>query len=158
MILLKGKKKSKKFKDLSISWLELANETQYTYSFDWLGRPIIQLPQDIVQIQHLIWKIKPDLIIETGIAHGGSLILSASIQALNDYENAKRNDNWEQLKNPKSKVIGIDIDIRNHNKLLIESHPFYKNRISMIEGSSIDKNLLNKINKILKNYKKLWFF
>lgn len=95
---------------------------QYTYHFDWLGLPIIQLPQDIVAIQEIIWRTKPDIIIETGIARGGSLILSASML---------------HLLNGSGKVIGIDIDIRAHNRAAIEAHPL-ASRVHMLEGSSID--------------------
>lgn len=99
---------------------------KYSYNFDWLGLPIIQFPQDILALQEIIWKTKPDLIIETGIARGGSLILSASIL---------------HLLNGKGKVIGIDIDIRAQNKAAIQNHPL-SHRIEMIEGSSIDDHIV----------------
>jgi cephalosporin hydroxylase len=100
---------------------------KYSYNFAWLGRPIIQYPQDIVAMQQIIWETQPDLIIETGIAHGGSLIFSASMLELNAACGG----------NPEASVLGIDIDIRAHNRTAIEAHPLYR-RISMIEGSSID--------------------
>lgn len=96
---------------------------KYSYNFTWLGRPIIQLPQDIIAVQEIIWQVKPDLVIETGIAHGGSLILSASIL---------------ELLGGDGEVLGIEIDIREHNRIEIERHPISK-RITMIEGSSIDE-------------------
>jgi cephalosporin hydroxylase len=99
---------------------------QYSYNFSWLGRPIIQYPQDIIAMQELIWAIQPDLIIETGIAHGGSLIFSASMLELNAACGGP----------PDAKVLGVDIEIRAHNRIAIESHPLSK-RIAMIEGSSI---------------------
>ena len=120
----------------------------YSYNFNWLGRPIIQYPQDIIALQEIIWNVKPDLIIETGIARGGSLIFSSSMLSLLDiFESKKVN----------RKVIGIDIDIRKHNKKAIEKHPFSKN-IKMIEGSSIDIKVVDKVKKIVKNFKKILVF
>jgi cephalosporin hydroxylase len=110
---------------------DASNSAQYSYNFTWMGRPIIQYPQDMVAMQELIWEIKPDLIIETGIAHGGSLIYYASI--------------LELIGN--GEVLGIDIDIREHNKKEIESHPMFK-RIRMIQGSSIDQNIVQEVEKI----------
>ena len=98
----------------------------YEYNFDFLGRPIIQMPQDIMAMQEIIWQVQPDLIIETGIAHGGSLIFSAAMLELNAACGGKKD----------AEVLGIDIDIRAHNRTAIESHPMFK-RISMIEGSCI---------------------
>lgn len=108
--------------------------TKYSYNFSWLGRPIIQYPQDIVAVQELIWSIQPDLIIETGIAHGGSLILSASLLELNAACGGSQT----------AEVLGIDIDIRAHNKEAIEAHPMFK-RISMIQGSSIAPDIIAKV-------------
>ena len=102
---------------------------KYSYNFSWLGRPIIQCPQDIVAMQEIIWQVKPDLLIETGIAHGGSLIFYASMLEL-------LGDNRQ--------VLGIDIDIREHNRVEIEKHPMYR-RIDMIEGSSIDEKIAEKV-------------
>jgi cephalosporin hydroxylase len=105
-----------------------SNTAQYSYNFSWLGRPIIQYPQDMLAMQEIIWEIKPDLIIETGIAHGGSLIYYASLLELIG----------------EGEVLGIDIDIRDHNKKEIEKHPLFK-RIKMIEGSSISQEIVNKV-------------
>jgi cephalosporin hydroxylase len=116
------------------NWLIRASNNKYSYNFDWLGLPIIQFPQDIVAVQEVIWKTKPDIIIETGVARGGSLILSASIL---------------QLLNNDGKVIGIDIDIRSHNREAIESHPL-ANRIVLIQGSSVDESPLNEAKKLIK--------
>lgn len=102
---------------------------KYTYNFSWMGRPIIQLPQDIIAMQEIIWNIKPDLIIETGIAWGGSLVFYASILEL------LGSDGW---------VLGIDIDIREHNKKALLEHPMSK-RIITIEGSSIDERVIGKV-------------
>lgn len=131
-------------KTLSKKWMLESLKTNYTYHFEWLGRPIIQYPQDIVAMQNLIWKVKPDLIIETGIARGGSLIFYASILKLLSL----------CYKNFKPKVIGIDIDIRKHNKKSIISHPISKN-IKMIEGSSVDETVIDKIKKISKKSKNI---
>ena len=99
---------------------------QYSYNFSWLGRPIIQYPQDIVAMQELIWSLQPDLIVETGIAHGGSLIFSASMLELNAACGGPKD----------ARVVGVDIDIRAHNRAAIEAHPMMR-RITMIEGSSV---------------------
>jgi len=110
---------------------------RYSYAFTWLGRPVIQYPQDIVAVQELIWAVRPDLIIETGIAHGGSLVLSASVLALLDYCDATIAGTTLDPRMPRRRVLGLDIDIRAHNRAAIESHPLAP-RIEMIEGSSID--------------------
>jgi cephalosporin hydroxylase len=107
---------------------------QYSYNFSWLGRPIIQYPQDLVAMQEIIWSVKPDLIIETGIAHGGSLIFSASMLELNAACGGPQN----------AEVLGIDIDIRAHNREAIEAHPMFK-RISMIQGSSIAPDIIEQV-------------
>ena len=105
------------------SWINSANKLKYSYHFESLGRPIIQYPQDMVAMQELIWQVKPDLIIETGIAHGGSLILNASMLALLDICDAIEKGISIDPKISKRKVLGIDIDIRPHNRAHIESHP-----------------------------------
>jgi len=119
-------------------------EEKYSYNFEWLGRPIIQYPQDVVAMQELIWKVKPDLIIETGIAHGGSLIMSASMLALLDYCDAVENSLALDPAYPLRKVLGIDIDIREHNRVAIEAHPM-ASRIDMIQGSSIDPDVIAEV-------------
>ena len=126
------------FKKISQQWFDASLKYEYPYHFTWLGRPIIQYPQDILIIQELIWKIKPDLVIETGIARGGSLIFTASILELIG----------------KGNVIGIDIDIRKHNREEIEKHRLFK-RITMIEGSSIDKKIINDVFKFSVENKKI---
>ena len=122
-------------------------KNKYSYNFKFLGIPIIQYPQDIIKVQELIWKIEPDLVIETGIAKGGSLILSASILKLLDIK----------LQRKKSLVIGVDIKIKNNNKHKIKNH-FLKNKIKLIEGSSIDKKVINIIKNKAKNFKKVMIF
>jgi cephalosporin hydroxylase len=111
-------------------------KARYSYNFSWMGRPIIQYPQDMIAMQELIWEIKPDLIIETGIAHGGSLIYYASILELIG----------------KGEILGIDIDIREHNKKAIEEHPMFK-RISMIQGSAIDPIIIEMVKENVKDKK-----
>lgn len=129
-------------------------EAKYSYNFSWLGRPIIQYPQDIVAMQELIWQIKPDLIIETGIAHGGSLILSASMLTLLDYCEAVEARKTLDPQAVHRRVLGIDIDIRDHNRAAIEAHPM-SHRIDMIQGSSIAPEIVEQVHKIAKNYKRI---
>lgn len=117
-------------------------ESQYSYNWFWLGRPIIQYPQDICAMQELIWRIRPDVIVETGIAHGGSLILSASLLAMLDLCDATLSGQMLDPAQPKRKVIGVDIDIRAHNRSAIEAHPM-ANRIKMVQGSSIDPTIVD---------------
>ena len=119
-------------------------QEKYSYNFEWLGRPIIQYPQDMVAMQELIWKVQPDLIIETGIAHGGSLIMSASMLALLDYCDAVKNSEVVDPARPRRKVLGVDIDIRAHNRAAIEAHPMAK-RIDMIQGSSIEPEIIAEV-------------
>ncbi len=115
-----------------------SNTAQYSYNFSWMGRPIIQYPQDMLAMQEIIWEIKPDLIIETGIAHGGSLIYYASLlELIGDGE-----------------ILGVDIDIRAHNKTEIEKHPMFK-RIKMIEGSSVSSETISKVAEIAKGKKRV---
>jgi cephalosporin hydroxylase len=131
----------KQFQSISKKWLRESFKKQYEYNFTWLGRPIIQYPFDIIAIQELIWEVKPDLIIETGIAHGGSIIFSASMLEIIG----------------KGSVIGIDIDIRKHNLAEIESHSMFK-RIQLIEGSSIDLNVVQQVKKSAKANQRIMVF
>jgi len=126
-------------KSLSNNWIKKSSLLKYSYNFDWLGRPIIQLPQDMIAMQEIIWNTKPDLIIETGIARGGSLIFYSSLL---------------ELMGGTSRVIGIDVDIRQPNRKEIEKHPMFK-RITLLEGSSTDKDIINKVFDIAKNAKKV---
>lgn len=126
---------------LTQDWIERANAGNYSYNFTALGRPIIQYPQDIVAIQELIWNVKPDLIIETGIAHGGSLILSASMLAMIELCEATQRETTLDPRNVQRKVIGIDIDIREHNRKAIMAHPL-SNRIELLQGSSVDDEIV----------------
>lgn len=129
----------------------------YSYNFFWLGRPVIQYPQDIVAIQELIWRVRPDLIIETGIAHGGSLILSASMLALLDMTDAIEEGKTIDPRSSQRKVLGVDIHIRPHNRAAIEAHPL-ADRIQMIEGSSITDETIAHVKSIAKEYKRVMVF
>ena len=142
---------------LGLNFLRESAVFNYSYNFDWLSRPIIQYPQDIIATQEIIWKVKPDLIIETGIARGGSLVLSASILALLDYSDALEAGSLLDPKLPTRKVIGVDIDIREHNLKALNKHPM-RNRMELIEGSSIDPDIINTVNELSKNYKCILVF
>ena len=123
-----------KLKEAGLSFLVETAKDKYSYNFSWLGVPIIQFPQDMVALQEIIWQVKPDLIVETGVAHGGSLILSASILELIGGEGS---------------VVGIDIDIREHNRQAIEQHPMFK-RITLLEGSSLSSEIVDRVKDIAK--------
>lgn len=138
----------------SSDWLKRAFDHKFMYNFSWMGRPIIQLPNDILAMQELIWQIKPDLIVETGIAHGGSLTLSASMLSLLDYCDAIEQGTMLDPKAPRRRVLGLDIDIRAHNRAAIESHPM-ANRIDMIEGSSIDPDIITQVQDIAHGYERV---
>ena len=128
-------------KALQHAWHNLHKQivkVKYAYNFFWMGVPILQIPQDLQAMQEIIWKVKPEIIIETGVAHGGSIIFSASILELLG----------------RGKVVGIDIDIRRHNRKAIESHKMFK-RIKLIEGSSIDPAVIKKVSTIAKKHKKV---
>jgi cephalosporin hydroxylase len=129
------------FRTLSTQWRAMALQRKYMNNFSWLGRPMIQLPMDAMAIQELIWSIQPDLVIETGVAHGGSLVLSASMLELLG----------------RGKVIGIDIDIRSHNRDAIEAHPLAR-RIELIQGSSIDPVVVAQVKERAQFAKKIMVF
>ena len=133
-------------RDASKQWINLANAKKYSYHFEWLGRPVIQYPQDLLAMQELIFGVKPDLIIETGIAHGGSLVFSASMLELNALCGGPA----------KAQVLGIDIDIRAHNRAAIEAHPLAK-RISMLQGSSVDADIVQAVHQRAKGQRVLVF-
>ena len=128
-------------KSLSRKWFDRSCQYRYSYNFTWLGRPIIQYPEDIVAMQELLWRVRPDLVIETGVAHGGSLVLSASILEMLGH----------------GSVIGIDIDIRRHNRQAIEEHPLAK-RIQLIEGSSTDEKVIAEVMKRASNLERIVVF
>jgi cephalosporin hydroxylase len=140
--------------ELSLQWLNQANTNKYSYHFEWMGRPIIQYPQDLQALQELIWQIKPDLIIETGIAHGGSLVFSASMLAQLDICDAIEAGANFDPKVSHRRVLGIDIDIRDHNRKAIEAHPM-ASRIQMIQGSSIAPDIVAQVHAVAANYSRV---
>lgn len=128
----KKRKEIKALRKVSLEWLKIAAKNRLTYEIDWLGVPVIQTPEELVLMQELIFEIQPDYIIESGIAHGGGLIFYASILELLN----------------KGKVVGIDIDIRDHNKKVLKLHPLFK-RIKLIEDSSVSKKVIQQLKKII---------
>ena len=136
---LKRQSEDENFSQLSKVWLQKSVNHKYSYQFDWLGVPIIQMPGDLIVFQDIVYKTRPDLIIETGIARGGSLIFWASIQQLCDIE---------------VKVLGIDIDIRDHAIQAIKGSRFNKN-IELIQGSSTSENVISKVSDIASNFKRV---
>ena len=138
----------------SREWINQIALHKYTYNFKWMGRPIIQLPQDIVAMQELVWQVKPDLIIETGIAHGGSLNLSASMLALIDYCEAAAAGKTLDPKASRRRVLGVDIDIRAHNRAAIEAHRL-AHKIEMIQGSSIAAEIIAQVHEYANGYERI---
>lgn len=151
---IKGLGNDRDMQDLSRIWLRDTLKHRYTYNFSWLGRPIIQYPQDMLAMQELIWSAKPDLIIETGIAHGGSLIFSASMLAQLDMCEAIEAQTSFDPKTSRRKALGIDIDIRAHNRAAIEAHPM-ASRIQMIEGSSIAPEVIREVQQVASDYSRI---
>ncbi len=137
--LIKKQGINKKFQEATRLWTEESIKSKYSYNFLWMGLPIIQFPQDILAMQEVIWHVQPDLIIETGIAHGGSLIFYASML---------------ELLGNNGQALGIDIDIREHNRAEIEKHPMFK-RITMIEGSSVDEKIARQVCDFARNKKQI---
>lgn len=131
-VCIKENKNIGELEEIAIKWAKVSTENRLSYEIDWLGVPIIQTPEDMILMQDLIFKIKPDVIIETGIAHGGSLIYYASLLELLG----------------KGKVIGVDIEIREHNRRVIEAHSMFK-RIELIEGNSLSEETIEKIRKMV---------
>lgn len=129
------------FRALSNAWRAMALERKYMNNFSWLGRPLIQVPMDAMAVQEIIWAVKPDLVIETGVAHGGSLVLSASILEMLGH----------------GEVVGVDIEVRPHNRQAIESHPLAQ-RISLIEGSSIAPDIIAQVRARAEGKQKVLVF
>lgn len=149
-----GLKKDRDVQALSRIWLREIARHKYAYNFSWMGRPLIQFPQDMSAMQELVWRVKPDLIIETGIAHGGSLIMSASLLAMLDYSDAAERGESIDPARPKRRVLGVDIEIRKHNRDEIENHPMSRS-ITMIQGSSIDPAVVAKVKEIAAQYPRI---
>ena len=121
------------FEEISSLWLKLGWNAKYPYTFSWMGRPIIQLPEDMVRLQEVIYRVKPDVLVETGVAHGGSLVFSASLfQAIG-----------------RGRVIGVDIEIRPHNRRALEAHELF-HRITLVEGSSVDPDVVGRVKSLVK--------
>jgi len=146
-----------KLNSLAHDWIFHSMQEKYLYNFDWLGRPIIQYPEDMVAVQELVWKVRPTMIIETGIAHGGSLVLSASMLALLDYCDAAESGSSLTPRQSKRRVVGVDIDIRDHNRRAIEDHPL-SHMISMVEGSSIDQSTVDKVRQLASGHERVMVF
>lgn len=149
---LKAVDNNQELKNAAYQFMKTSLAPKYSYNYSWMGRPIIQYPQDMAAMQELVWNVKPDLIIETGIAHGGSLIMNASFLALLELAEAAENGQVLDPKKPKRKVLGIDIDIRPHNLEAIKAHPM-SDRIDMIQGSSIAPEIISQVKEYSKAYK-----
>lgn len=146
--------RDKALQDAAYSFMRSSTRPKYSYNFSSLGRPVIQYPQDIVAMQELIWQCKPDLIIETGIAHGGSLIMNASMLAMLDLCDAIESCESIDPRYSKRKVLGIDIDIRAHNREAIEAHSM-ASRIHMIQGSSTAPEIVEQVKEIAQGYQRV---
>lgn len=136
---IKSQGENENLLSVSKAFAEATIRSGYSYNFTWMGRPIIQYPQDMIAMQEVIWQVKPDLIIETGVAHGGSIIYYASLL---------------ELIGGNGLVVGVDIDIRKHNREMIEAHPMMK-RIKLIEGSSINDSVINQVQEIASTKKNI---
>ena len=145
------------FARLSNDWVQASIRHQYAQNFTWLDRPVIQVPQDLYAIQELIWACRPDLVIETGIAHGGSLVMSASMLALLDYCDAAEAGITLDPKSSRRKVVGVDIDIRPHNRAAIEAHPLH-HKIFTIQGSSIAPDIIDQVSSHAQGYDRVMVF
>lgn len=121
------------FEELSRQWVRVGWNQKYQYTFSWMGRPVIQLPEDMIRMQEVIYRVRPDVIIETGVAHGGSLIFYSSLCKAME----------------KGRVIGIDIEIRQHNRAAIEAHPL-NDRITLIEGSSTAPEIVAQVKTLVQ--------
>jgi cephalosporin hydroxylase len=144
-------------KSAAHNFMVASTKPKYSYNFSFLGRPIIQYPQDMVAVQELIWNVRPNLIIETGIAHGGSLVMSAAMLAMMDMCDAIEAGTSFDPAASRRKVLGIDVDIRSHNRKAIDEHPM-RSRIEMIEGSSTDPNIVSQVQGFAKDYETILVF
>lgn len=141
-------------RDAAAAFMLASTLPKYSYNFAWQGRPIIQYPQDIVAVQEIVWRTRPDLIIETGIAHGGSLIFSASLLAMLDYCDAVTGGTTLDPRKTRRRVLGVDIDIRPHNHAAIEAHPM-SHRIDMIQGSAIAPDVVAQVKGRASQYERV---
>ncbi|MET0366240.1 MAG: CmcI family methyltransferase, partial [Sphingobium sp.] len=154
---IKGIGEDPDFIAMSNMWNREAIRHEYAQNFTWLGRPVIQVPQDQYAIQELVWACRPDLIIETGIAHGGSLVLSASMLAMLDYCEAVEAGATLDPRASRRKVVGVDIDIRPHNRAGIEAHPM-AHKIVTIQGSSIDPDVFAQVRAQAEGHERIMVF
>lgn len=139
---------NRSLREAALAFLRESVGPKYSYNFHWLDRPIIQYPQDIVAMQELIWKLRPDLVIETGIAHGGSLVCYASMLALMDLCDAiEAGETSVDPSDSRRRVLGIDCDLRRHNRRALDAHPM-RSRIEVIEGSSTDASVVERVRGI----------
>jgi cephalosporin hydroxylase len=138
-------------------WVRECIRHNYAQNFTWLGRPVIQVPQDLYAIQELIWTCRPDLIIETGIAHGGSLVMSASMLALLDYCDAVEAGAMLDPKASRRKVVAVDIDIRSHNRAAIDAHPL-RHKIHAIQGSSVAPEIVEQVARHAEDHDRIMVF
>ncbi|MFC1869952.1 cephalosporin hydroxylase family protein [Chloroflexota bacterium] len=129
-VLTQKDKNTKELEEVGLQWARVSEENRLSYEIDWLGVPVIQTPEDLILMQELIFKVQPDIIIETGIAHGGSLVYYASIMELLG----------------KGKVLGVDIEIREHNRKVIEAHPLFR-RIEIMEGDSVSDEAIQEVKR-----------
>jgi cephalosporin hydroxylase len=141
------------FARLTREWMDRSLAHRYSYHFEWLGRPVIQYPQDMVALQELVWSVRPDLVIETGIAHGGSLILSASLLAMLDLCDAAEAGTVVDPRSPRRRVVGVDIEMRPHNREALEAHPLAP-RIELIEGSSTAPEVVARVRSLAASYER----
>ncbi|MDC0039279.1 cephalosporin hydroxylase family protein [Gammaproteobacteria bacterium] len=135
------------FSKVSMEFIRESVTAKYSYNFSWLGRPIIQYPQDVMALQEIIWSVQPDLIIETGIAHGGSLIFSAAMMELLDICSGSETNSINR------KVMGIDIELREHNRIALDAHPL-RDRIMILEGSSISPVIIEQVRDVAYNHER----
>ncbi len=147
-------RESSHISELSNEWIREVSAFQYCYNFDWFGRPIIQIGSDMVAVQEAVWRTKPDLIVETGIAHGGSLIYHASLLAMLDLCDAAAAGGTVDPSRPKRRVLGIDIDIRAHNREAIETHPL-SSYVEMFEGSSVAPAMVARVADFAKDFRRV---
>jgi cephalosporin hydroxylase len=148
---IQGQAEDHDLQALSRMWTRDVARHKWSYNFQWMGRPAIQFPNDAWAMQELIWKVRPDLIIESGIAHGGSLIYYASLLAMLDMCDAVESGVPYHPNQTRRKVLGLDIDIRAHNRQAIEQHPM-SNWVHMIQGSSIEQETIEQVHNFAKGY------
>ena len=142
---------AKEFKNISLDWIKEAGNNKWSYNFRWMNRPAIQFPNDAWVMQEIIWETKPDLIIELGVAHGGSILYYASLLALLDLSDSISKGELMDPSSPSRKVLGVDIDIREHNRQEIEKNQFMS-WIELKEGSSIDKDMIDWVHNCASSY------